>query len=82
MPVTNWTHNKSHPQIELLAKCIEREDNARMELQGGYPSDWVIIEDMLIRAEPDHDGATNLRIVSVADFIAECLANYDDPDEG
>jgi hypothetical protein len=76
--MTDWTHNKFHPQIELLTNLIKRDDQARLDHEGGYPSDWLVVEDVLIRAEPDHNGASRLYIVPVADFIAERLASHDD----
>jgi hypothetical protein len=63
----------SDEELEALVDLvIEHLDQGRFDNQGGYPSDWNILEDgRLVMATVDHNDGPRLVIAPVADFIID-----------
>jgi hypothetical protein len=46
-------------------------DESRLEMEGGYPSDYVFLGQRIIWASIDHRGAPSLVVMTLPEFVVE-----------
>lgn len=65
-PFATWTGE------EIAEAIIEVEDESRMDSFGGYPSDYLLQNDMVYIATVDgYSGKPDLTVSTIADFIKD-----------
>ena len=63
--------NTEHPRRKEVQAIMEELDKLDLGTHGGYPSQWMILEDIFIRAYADHGGEPTLQVLTVDKFIEE-----------
>jgi hypothetical protein len=46
----NFKHNDKHPLAKRVEAIMEDYDSGRFDIAGGYPSEWLILGDLMIIA--------------------------------
>jgi hypothetical protein len=65
------TKRKAKAYDDLIDQIVEAMDEGRYAVQGGYPSQYSIIDNVVYMATVDHDDAPKLIILPIRDFIME-----------
>jgi hypothetical protein len=67
------THNATHPLVREVERIIERADQSRLDIYGGYPSSWIILGDLVIWADPvgHREGKVDLIVENIEEFVKE-----------
>ena len=61
--LSDWKHE------DWIMAIIDMHDQNRIDNDGGYPSSWVIENGKVYWATIDHDGAPELEMMLIQEFI-------------
>jgi hypothetical protein len=55
----------------LAARIVKEQSDSRLDTSGGYPDRFAFIDNLIVIASLDHDGAPDLEIEDLEKFITE-----------
>ena len=80
-PIQTFNKNSMLSMLQMLAVAIiQKNSGSRLDTHGGYPDQYAFLDDLVVVGGVDHDGAPDLTILMVADFVAknECWLEDDE----